>query len=151
MQIPRRRVSRLAWACICAAIVVVLLGSLPGKSWADIINGSAELDVNLSHSKTKDATGAVTSDTTGNEFTHKYNISLDVNPFPLLKVSAGSVFLQDIATLHDISTTSHSKSTTLSPYFDVKLEQSALSGRTRLLQDRQLPDGHAGNHADHRQ
>ncbi|WP_243371563.1 hypothetical protein [Geotalea sp. SG265] len=94
------------------------------KSWADVINGSAEFDAYLSRSKSKDGAGMVTSDSRGTDFMHKYNLSLDSSLFPLLKLSAGSTFLQDINTMHDMGTSSRSKSTTLSPYLDLMLNNS---------------------------
>lgn len=114
-----------ASVCICTAIAIAIFGSLlPGKSWADMISGSAELDVTLSRSKVKDANGVVTSDSKGSDVMHKYNLSLDTNPFPLLRISAGSVFLQDISTLHDLGTSPHSRTTTLSPYIDAMLSNT---------------------------
>ena len=102
--------------------MINVMGAIwPVKSWADMINGSAEFDATLSRSKSKDATGVVTSDSKGTDFMQKYNLSLDTNPFPLLRLSAGSVFLQDINILHDISTSSRTKSTTLSPFIDAML------------------------------
>jgi hypothetical protein len=94
------------------------------KSWADMINGSAEFDVNLSRSRTTDATGMVTSDIRGTDIMHKYNLSLENNLFPLLKLSAGSTYLQDIYTLHDRGTSSRSQMSTLSPYLDLTLSNS---------------------------
>ncbi|RII25763.1 MAG: hypothetical protein CXR31_12170 [Geobacter sp.] len=102
-------------------MVVVLFGGLPRAVQADIISGSAELDMNLSWNKTKDATGVVTSNSKGNEFMQKYNISLAVNPFPLLKISSGALIQQDVTTLHDINSNSHGTTTSFSPYFDALL------------------------------
>lgn len=110
---------------ICSIIMAMALGEgFSVKSWADMINGSAEFDAYLSRSKSRDAAGVVTSDSKGTDFMHKYNLSLDTNPFPLLKLSAGSTFLQDINTLQDMGASSRSKSTTLSPYLDLTLSNT---------------------------
>lgn len=122
-RLVRRAKPALRWI-FCVVMVMIVTSTGPMNSWADMVNGSAEFDVSLSRSKSKDATGAVISDNKGTDFMHKYNVSLDTTLFPLLKISAGSSFLQDISILHDTGTTSRTRSTTFSPYFDAMLTNS---------------------------
>jgi hypothetical protein len=99
----------------------IYFGNLSGTSRADMISGSAEFDATLSQTTTKDANGVVTANSKGNDFIHRYNVSLDLNPYPLLKIIGGSQFRQEINTVHDINLTNHSTETVINPFLDILL------------------------------
>jgi hypothetical protein len=106
---------------VAVGFVAVHLGGEPGIARADMVSASAEFDATLSSTKTKDASGAVTSNSSGNGFIHRYNVALDLNPYPLMKVFGGSLFKQEINTLHDINSSAHSTDTVISPFVNIGL------------------------------
>lgn len=96
------------------------LGGLPRVSRADLISGSAEFDGTLSTSKNKDASGTATN-SHASDFTHRYNITTELTPYPLLKIIGGSQIKQEFSTVDNIDSISHSTDTVISPFFDIKL------------------------------
>ncbi|MGA2192291.1 MAG: hypothetical protein ABSG42_02810 [Nitrospirota bacterium] len=78
-----------------ALLLLLAMSMLPDMALADGIRGFVEWDYSIADLTTKDNTTGVTTKTTFDTFMQKYNLFLDRNIFPNLKLDAGGLFEKD--------------------------------------------------------
>jgi hypothetical protein len=94
--------------------------SVPVKAMADGIRGFIEWDYSTADFKSTDQTG-LTTKTTIDSYTQKYNLYLDQTIFPNLKLDAGGLFNRDDAESTAGGTRSHSRDTNTNLFGDLTL------------------------------
>ncbi len=124
---PEWEGSRFLRRCLITAALLIGCGSLCGVAMADLISGNAELDYSLVNSKSSGG-GSSNPQTRTDSFTQRYNIGLTTNPYPNLRLAAGSFFELDRASSRMGSADTSSSVTTIYPFADLSLGTPLYNG-----------------------
>ncbi len=125
-------------AVLLVGIFFLALFLVDGRADADVLNGTVELDYSRFISSSKDLDGTAMQ-TKSTDFNQRYNLYMNLEPLPTLKVSAGAVLDKDASDTSSESGGLRTAETTFSPTITLRFEDpfrmySAETGYSRLEQ-----------------
>lgn len=109
-----------------ALIIVCTMLACPTGAAAEGIGGFAEYNYNLMNTTSNDQHG--TTQTKSSSLSQRYNLTLDKNLYPFLRLNASGLIERNSADMDASGTQSTSRSTSISPNVDLAMGSGVLTG-----------------------